>query len=196
MSTPGRTPAHPHQTQWTQTYEITNQAKPIDLALDTVEGEIQLADDTPSTPDPAGSEGETIMSEDTREETITFIIDIPSGSIEELKQLLEGLEVKFDPENQVVAFNDTLMCHSMAMGYDLPGMVVGMNRYLDEAKLTPRIPEDHEKWSTERRQAFLQLAIENFDWDNSTVNYAWWEDERIIWLELTQDHPLVFEEQE
>ena len=136
------------------------------------------------------------MSEDTREETITFIIDIPSGRIEKLKQLLEGLEVKFDPENHVVACNDTQMCHSVAMGYDLPGMVVGMNRYLDEAKLTPRIPEDHEKWSTERRQAFLQFAIENFDWDNSTVNYTWWEGERIIWLELTRDHPRVFEEQE
>ena len=136
------------------------------------------------------------MSEDTKEETITFIIDIPSSRIEELKQLLEGLEVQFDPENQVIAFNDTLMCHSVAMGYHLPGMVVGMNRYLDEAKLTPRIPEDHEKWSTKRRQAFLQFAIENFDWDNSTVNYTWWENEGIIWLELTQEHPLVFEEQE
>ena len=129
-------------------------------------------------------------------ETITFIIDIPSSRIEELKQLLEGLEVQFAPEDQIIAFNDTLMGHSVAMGYHLPGMVVGMNRYLDEAKLTPRIPEDHEKWSTERRQAFLQFAIENFDWDNSTVNYTWWEDQRIIWLELTQDHPLVFKEQE
>ena len=195
MFTPGRTPAHPHQTQWIETYETTNQAKPIDLALDTVEGEIQLADDTPSTPDPAGSEAETIMSEDTREETITFIIDIPSGRIEELKQLLEGLEVQFDPENQVVAFNDTLMCHSVAMGHHLPEMVLGMNRYLDEAKLTPRIPEDHEKWSTERRQAFLQFAIENFDWDNSTVNYTWWEDEEINWEDIATRYPRVFEEQ-
>ena len=128
--------------------------------------------------------------------TITFTIDVPSSRIEELKQLLEGLEVKFDPENQVVAFNDALTCHSVAIGYDLPGMVVEMNRYLDETKLTPRIPEDHKKWSTERRQAFLQFAIENFDWDNSKVNYTWWENERIIWQELTQDHPLVFEEQE
>ena len=113
-----------------------------------------------------------------------------------MRQLLEGLEVQFAPENQVIAFNDTLTCHSVAMGYDLPGMVVEMNRYLDEAKLTPRIPEDHKKWSILRRQAFLQFAIENFDWDNSKVNYAWWENERIIWQELTQGHPLVFEEQE
>ena len=134
------------------------------------------------------------MSEETTERMITFTIDVPSGRIEELKQLLEGLAVEFNPENQVIAFNDTLTCHSVAMGYELPGMVVEMNRYLDETKLTPRIPEDHKKWSTERRQAFLQFAIENFDWDNSKVKYTWWQDERIIWLELTQDHPLVFEE--
>ena len=139
---------------------------------------------------------ETTTAEETKEETITFVIDIPSSRIEELKQLLEGLEVQFAPENQVVAFNDGLTCHSVAMGYDLQGMVVGMNRSLDKAKLTPRVPEDHEKWSTERRQAFLQFAIDNFDWDNGTVTYAWWEDEGIIWQELTQDHPLVFEEQE
>ena len=108
------------------------------------------------------------MSEDTRGGTITFTIDIPNGRIEELKQLLKGLEVRFNPENQIVAFNDAMMCHSVAMGHHLPGMVVGMNRSLDEAGLTPRIPEDHEKWSIERRQAFLQFAIENFDWDNST----------------------------
>ena len=30
-------------------------------------------------------------------ETIPFIIDIPSSRIEELKQVLEGLEIKFDP---------------------------------------------------------------------------------------------------
>ena len=71
-----------------------------------------------------------------------------------------------------------------------------MNRSLDEEKLTPRVPEDHEKWSTERRQAFLQFAIYNFDWENGAVTYTWWEDEGIIWQELTQDHPLVFEEQE
>ena len=136
------------------------------------------------------------MSEDTRGGTITFTIDIPNGRIEELKQLLKGLEVRFNPENQIVAFNDAMMCHSVAMGHHLPGMVVGMNRSLDEAGLTPRIPEDHEKWSIERRQAFLQFAIENFDWDNSTVNYTWWEDEGITWRELTRGHPLVFEERE
>ena len=136
------------------------------------------------------------MSEETRRMIITFTIDIPSNRIEELKQLLEGLEVRFNPERQVIAFNDDMMSQSVAMGHHLPGMVEGVNHYLDEAKLTPRIPDGHEKWDIERRQAFLQFAIENFDWDDNTVNHTWWDDEGITWQELTRDHPLMFEEQE
>ena len=194
MSTPGRTPAHPHQTQWIETHEITNQAKPIDLALDTIEGEIQLADDTPSTPDPAGSEGETIMSEDTKEENITFIIDIPSSKIEELKQALEGLEIKFAPENQVVAFNDAIRSQPVAMGHHIPEMVLSINWTLDEDGLTPRIPQDHKGWSTLRRQAFLQFAMHYFDWNDNMINQESWPDES--WEDLVKRYPMVFEEPE
>ena len=136
------------------------------------------------------------MSENTRGKTITFTIDIPSGRIEELKQMLEGLEVRFDPQSQVVAFNDAMMSQSVAMGHHLPGMVVGMNQSLDEAGLTPRIPEDHEGWSIERRQAFLQFAIENFNWDDDRIDQEWWADEGINWEELTTRYPMVFREHE
>ena len=132
------------------------------------------------------------------EETVTFTIEIPSGRIDELKQLLEGMDVRLDPERQLVAFNEAMMSESqsVAMGYHLPGLVKGVNRCLDDAKLTPRIPDGHEKWSILRRQEFLQFAIENFDWDNNTVTNTWWDNDGKIWQELTGGHPLVFEEQE
>ena len=136
------------------------------------------------------------MSEETTGGTITFTIDVPSRKIEELKQLLEGLDVRLDPKRQVVAFNEAMMSQSVAMGHHLPGMVEGMNHCLDEAKLTPRIPEGHEKWSILRRQEFLQFAIDNFDWNDNTVSNTWWDNEGITWQELTRDHPLVFEEGE
>ena len=149
------------------------------------------------TPDPTRSEGETIMTDYDSGETIAFILDIPSSKIEELKQALEGLEIKFVPENQVIAFNEAMMSQSVAMGHHLPGLVEGMNRCLGDAKLTPRIPDGHKKWSILRRQEFLQFAIDNFDWDDNTVTNTWWDNEGITWQELTQDHPLVFfEEQE
>ena len=138
----------------------------------------------------------TTTTEEITGGTVTFTIDVPSRRIEELKQLLEGLDVRLDPKRQVIAFNEAMMSQSVAMGHHLPGLVEGMNRCLDDAKLTPRIPDGHEKWSILRRQEFLQFAIDNFDWDDNTVTNTWWDNEGITWQELTQDHPLVFEEQE
>ena len=129
------------------------------------------------------------------EETIAFLIDIPSGRIEELKQALKGLEVKFDPEQLVVAFNDAIRSQPMVMGHHLPEMVLGINRSLDEEGLTPRIPEDHEGWSTLRRQAFLQFAMENFDWNDNMINQEWWAEEEINWEDLATRYPMVFGEQ-
>ena len=55
---------------------------------------------------------------------------------------------------------------------------------------TPQIPDGHEKWNTLRSQAFLQLAIENFDWDDSTVNHTWWDNEGIARQEPTRDNSI------
>ena len=73
-------------------------------------------------------------------ETIPFILDIPRDKIEELKQALEGLEIKFAPENQVVAFNDAIRSQPMAMGHHIPEMVLSINWTLDEDGLTPGYP--------------------------------------------------------
>ena len=96
-------------------------------------------------------------------ETIPFIFDIPRDRIEELKQALEGL-ITFDPNQQVIVFNEATRSQPVAMGHDLPGMILEINRRLEEEGLTPRIPHDHKGWSTLRRQAFLQFAMHYFDW--------------------------------
>ena len=131
-------------------------------------------------------------------ETIPFIIDIPSSRIKELKQVLEGLEIKFNPEDQVVAFNDDVTCHSVAMGHHIPEMVLSINWALDEDGLIPIIPMDHEKWSTERRQAFLQFAMHHFElsfhWNDNMINQESWPDES--WEDLVKHYPMIFEEPE
>ena len=129
-------------------------------------------------------------------ETIAFILDMPSGMIEELKQAMEELGVIFDPNQQVVAFNYGVRSQGMTMGHHIPGMVLEINGRLREAGLTPRIPENHEKWSTLRRQAFLQFSMATFDWIGSKIDETWWEDDGRTWPKLAQENPLVFEEPE
>ena len=76
--------------------------------------------------------------------------------------MLEAAGVRFDPERQVIAFNEAAMDQAVAMGHHLPGMLEGVNRRLDEEGLTPRVPTNHHEWSIERRHAFLEFAIVNF----------------------------------
>ena len=59
---------------------------------------------------------------------------------------------------------------------------------------SPMIPKDHEGWSTERRQAFLQFAIHHFFWNDNMINQEWWPEEN--WEDLTKRYPMVFEEPE
>ncbi len=128
--------------------------------------------------------------------TVSCIVDIPADRLEEAASRLENLGIILDPRRQVIVFNEALMSQSVALGHHLPGMVEGMNRCLEQESLTPRIPGGHKEWSIERRQAFLQFAIENFDWDDNTVRNTWWADEGITWPELVRGYPLVFEGRE
>ena len=72
----------------------------------------------------------------------------------------------------------------------LPGMVEKINRRLDKEKLTRPTPENHKKSNTLRRQEFLQIAIENFGWDDNTVTNTWPDDEGITPRELTQGNSI------
>ena len=128
-------------------------------------------------------------------ETIPFIFDIPRDRIEELKQALEGL-ITFDPNQQVIVFNEATRSQPVAMGHDLPGMILEINRRLEEEGLTPRIPHDHKGWSTLRRQVFLQFAMENFDWKHGMVYNTFWDYQEISWEDLAKRYPMVFEEPE
>ena len=133
----------------------------------------------------------------TRKKTvITFTIDVPAEGVDGLKPVLEATGVRFDPARQVVVFNDAMLDQAVAMGHHLPGMVEGLNQHLDEDGLTPRVPTDHHEWNIERRHAFLQLAIENFDWDENEVGYDWWKDEGMSWEKLAEEHPMVFKGRE
>ena len=72
----------------------------------------------------------------------------------------------------------------------LPEMVEEINWRLDKEKLTPPIPDGHKKSNALRRQEFLQIAIENFGWDENTVTNTWPDDEGTAPGELTQGNAI------
>ena len=126
---------------------------------------------------------------------ITFTIDVPAEEVGRLQDELAAMGVRFDPTRQVVVFNDAMLDQAVAMGHHLPGMLTGINEHLDEDGLTPRVPTNHEEWNIERRHAFLQFAVNNFNWEGETVSDGWWKDEEMSWEKLAEEHPLVFKGQ-
>ena len=127
---------------------------------------------------------------------VTFTIDVLPEEIDGVKLMLEAAGVRFHPERQVIAFNDAALDQAVAMGHHLPGMLEGVNHSLDEEGLIPRVPTNHQEWSIERRHAFLQFAIDNFRWDDESVEGSWWKEEGTSWEELAAQHPLVFQAKE
>ena len=67
--------------------------------------------------EPTPQEGEKKM--------ITFTIDLLPEEISGLRTLLEARGVRFDPERQVIAFNNDALDKAVAMGHHLPGMLEG-----------------------------------------------------------------------
>ena len=129
----------------------------------------------------------------TRKQTVvTFTIDVPTEDMDRLGDGLAAMGVRFDPAQQVIVFNDAMLDQAVAMGHHLPGMLTGINEHLDEGGLTPRIPTNHEEWSIERRHAFLQFAIDNFNWEGQAEGDSWWKDEGKSWEEMVTQNPLIF----
>ena len=122
----------------------------------------------------------------------TFTIDVPDNKVDDLKTALEGVEIRFDPDRQLIAFQESLMESCVAMGHHTPNLVQEINRQLKEAGLTPMVPTDHEDWTLDRRMAFLEFAISNFDWIDNDIKSAWWRHDGQNWEEIVAEHSLVF----
>ena len=124
---------------------------------------------------------------------LTFTIDVPDSKIEELREALGRLDIQFQPERQIIAFEESLMETCVAMGHHTPDLVQEINRQLTKAGLTPPVPTDHETWPMTRRMAFLEFAISHFDWVDHDLDNSWWRTEGRNWDQVVAENPLVFE---
>ena len=121
-----------------------------------------------------------------------FVIEVPPKGVETLRETLEDRELRFDPSRKFIALNERTLDNGVALGHHIPEMLEGISHLLDEEGLTPRVPTDWQEWSSQRRHAFLQFAINNFIWDGTTALDGWWQHDGITWEELARRNPGVF----
>ena len=123
---------------------------------------------------------------------LTFTIDVSDTQVEELKDVLDKLDIRFDPERQLVAFNESFMDTAVAMGHHTPDLIRGVNHQLNSDGLTPLVPDNHTQWTLARRIAFLKFAVREFAWQESMVQYCFWLADGKTWEEVVGENPLVF----
>ena len=124
--------------------------------------------------------------------TIKYTIDVPQDTLPELEVLMNKHGAYFDPRRQVTAINDALMESSTAMGHHAPDLIESLNQHLKGQGLRPLVPTDHKEWSLERLQAFLNMAVKNFQWVDNHVECDWWLEEGKTWHKVVWENPAVF----
>ena len=127
---------------------------------------------------------------------IQLTIQVPLRHIKSLQEFMDRQGIHLDVDRQVTAINDALMDNAVAMGHHIPDLIMGINRHLKTSRNSPEIPMDHERWSLEQRQQFLELAIREFQWNENHIEYSLWEEDGRPWLEVVAQHPRVFASQE
>ena len=125
---------------------------------------------------------------------IRYTIDVPQEAIPELDELMQKHSAYFHPRRQITAINDIFMERSTAMGHHVPGLIMGMNRFLEQENLDPRVPEALEPWDLPRLQSFLMFAVNQFQWQDNEVLQAWWQEDGRTWDETASEYPEVFQE--
>ena len=128
----------------------------------------------------------------THEPMIQLTINVPLSKMPSLQEFMDGKGIYLNPNRQVTALNEELMDNAVAMGHHIPNLIQGINQHLRTARIAPEIPTNHEDWSLERRQQFLQLAIREFQWNENHIEYSLWEEDGRPWDEVVANHPDVF----
>ena len=97
--------------------------------------------------------------------SMTFAIDIPPELVAGAGAALAEAGVDLRPERDLINY-DPDAPDRPRRGADLPHLVQEINELLTVRRRTPLIPSFNDRWSLERRNQMLQLAVNEFTWDH------------------------------
>ena len=105
------------------------------------------------------------MTPDGSTASMTFAIDIPTELVVKAVAALAEVGVDFRPQQDLINY-DAEAPDRPRRGADLPHLVREINELLTERRRMPLIPSFNDRWSLERRNQMLQLAVNEFTWDH------------------------------
>ena len=107
---------------------------------------------------------------------LEFLLRIPTDQVQQARKALESVEIDFHPETQMcvldrereLIFHGADQHHTVGppinFAEDIPDLIEGLNEYLDELGITPRLPEYRPEWTLEQRHEMLRLATREVLW--------------------------------
>ena len=125
--------------------------------------------------------------------SITYTIDVPEEQVETFQQFLKERDIPFDPRKNVMAQNDAFRADSTAFGQEAGELIQTINAYLEEQDIPERVRTDHQEWLPVQLQRFLQFAVDNFNWCDGKIEYAWWDGSEEEWQTLVEQHEWLFQ---
>ena len=125
---------------------------------------------------------------------ITYAIEVPQENVEQIQILLQQHNIPFDPRRNIMASNDAFRADSTLFGNEAKEALESINAYLEEKEIPERARTDHEEWSPTRLQEFLQFAVDNFNWADGKVEYAWWDASDEEWTGIVSQHAWLFQQ--
>ena len=123
--------------------------------------------------------------------SMTFAIDIPPELVARAVAALAEVGVDLRPQRDLINYDPDAPDRPRTGG-DLPHLVRSINELLTERRRTPLIPSFNDRWSLERRNQMLQLAVNEFTWDHYQIDTVLWEHRQQPWADVAADYPLVF----
>ena len=131
-----------------------------------------------------------------RQQEMEFLIRMPEELAQKAADALREVGVYFRPEAHMCLLDrERLMIFHGAeehdavgppvnFGEDLPELMDGINGYLDDRGITPRLPEYQESWTLLQRLEMLQLTTLEVLWvgfrpivsDNFPQNQEYWRE--------------------
>ncbi len=129
--------------------------------------------------------------------TENYRITVPSRKILEARTALSRLGIEMVPhcpQQELMATRETDYGNSYATASQIPGMLTQVNQHLQENGLSPRIDPDHDSWDSKEATEFLEMCLNEFEWEEGKISQAEfqdqeeWEDVQSMWTCLpTED---------
>ena len=118
----------------------------------------------------------------------SFTLELNENMLDKAQQALRSAGIDLNPRDNLTAI-DLENPRTVRLGIEALDLALGINRFLGEVNLNPRLREDPQNWTLRELNHFLNLAAANFEYEHYNVVRAWWYESDLTWQSILDQYP-------